>query len=92
MLKSDKPTLWGRWFPVIEAADIWAHTLTADDLTSDDFHQADLRHHCYELHIAATHLAWFVQTGDAANLNKLAVVVEEILARGPSLTRRSPVP
>jgi aminoglycoside phosphotransferase (APT) family kinase protein len=58
-------TFWGDGFhPGIAAA--VDRTFTGDEVE---------RHHCYELHIAATHLGWYAWTDDDANL---AVVVDAV--------------
>ena len=76
-------TLWGRWHPVIGATDVWERTLDAQDLSVPDLHNAAIRHHCYELHIAATHMGWFVKTGETEALRWLLALTQEILDRGP---------
>ena len=76
-------TLWGNWFPAIAQLDLWQRTLNASDLNEDDLKDASLRHHCYELQIAASHFGWFVWTGEDEQLAKLADVVEQVLERGP---------
>jgi aminoglycoside phosphotransferase (APT) family kinase protein len=58
-------TFWGDGFhPGIAAA--VDRTLIGDEVE---------RHHCYELHIAATHLGWYAWTDDEENL---AVVVDAV--------------
>ncbi|MEM7115855.1 MAG: aminoglycoside phosphotransferase family protein [Chloroflexota bacterium] len=76
-------TFWGNWFPAIAQLDLWQRTLNAPDLNKDDLKDASLRHHCYELQIAASHFGWFVWTGEDEQLAKLADVVEQVLERGP---------
>ena len=76
-------TQWSDWHPGIAAADVWRRTLAAPDLTTDDLADAPLRHHCYELQIAASHFGWYVFTGDDENLARIARRAEGILARGP---------
>ena len=76
-------TLWGRWCPAIAQTNLWQRTLEAPDLSEDDLRDAPLRHHCYELQIAASHLGWFAWTGEEKELAKLAGVVEQLLERGP---------
>lgn len=76
-------TFWGGWHPVIKQADLWQRTLTAPELGSHDLHDAALRHHCYELQIAASHLGWNAWTGDDAGLEAVATAATELLRRGP---------
>lgn len=78
-------TLWGPWHPGIEAADLWQRTLKALDLTKTDLIDAPLRHHCYELQIAASHFGWNVWTGNEKALAEVAERAEAILDRGPLL-------
>ncbi|HEY2355649.1 MAG TPA: phosphotransferase [Gaiellaceae bacterium] len=71
-------TFWGAWgLPGIAAVDPWS--LRADDESPD----AAIRHHCYELHIGATHLCWNTQIGDDAELEKVARQLSELLESGP---------
>jgi hypothetical protein len=44
---------------------------------------AQLRHHCYELQIAASHLGWNAWTGDDDALAAVARAAERTLERGP---------
>jgi hypothetical protein len=44
---------------------------------------APQRHHCYELQIGATHLAWNAWAGDEAGLRRVAAHTEMLLERGP---------
>lgn len=76
-------TLWGPWHPGIEAANLWQRTLEAGDLNSADLHSAALRHHCYELQIAASHFGWNIWTDNAQGLADVAARAEQILKRGP---------
>jgi hygromycin-B 4-O-kinase len=70
-------TFWGGWHPGIAAIDPWS--LRADDGAPD----AAARHHCYELHIGATHLCWNAQIDDAAGLQEVATKLAELLESGP---------
>ena len=76
-------TLWSDWHPGIAAADVWGRTLADASLGANDLADAPLRHHCYELQIAASHLGWYTWTGDAENLARLAGIAGGLLARGP---------
>jgi len=79
-------TVWGPWHPGIEAADLWQRTLQADDLNETDLLNAPLRHHCYELQIAASHFAWNIWTGNEQALAEVAARAEAILERRPLTT------
>ncbi len=70
-------TFWGTWLPGIAAIDPWS--LRADDASPD----ATIRHHCYELHIGATHLCWYTQTDNEAELKNVAAKLAELLESGP---------
>lgn len=77
-------TFWGATFhPGIAALDVWS--LVAGDRSIDDGALADaaLRHHCYELHIGATHLGWYAWTGDVESLQRVATHAAMLLERGP---------
>ena len=76
-------TFWGAWHAAISATDLWHRTLAAADLREGDLVDAQLRHHCYELQIAASHLGWQAWTGDDRELAAVADAAERVLARGP---------
>ena len=76
-------TLWGPWHPGIEAADPWRRTCESPDLGASDLAYAPLRHHCYELQIAASHFGWNLWTGNEEDLAAVADRAEAILERGP---------
>ena len=76
-------TFWGRWHPGIAAADLWQRTLNDPDLSETDLSNAPLRHHCYELQIAASHFGWNVWTDNAQELAAVAARAEFVLESGP---------
>jgi len=76
-------TVWSPWHPVIDTADIWTRVLAADDLSEADLKNAAIRHHCYELQIAASHMGWYAWTEDEENMASLVKVITLILHRGP---------
>ena len=76
-------TFWGPWHPGIAAADLWRRTLNAADLTESDLVDAERRHHCYELQIAASHFGWNVWTGNDEGLAAVAAEAQRVLDRGP---------
>lgn len=76
-------TFWGPWYPGIAAAKVWENTLAADDLDEADLVDAAVRHHCYELQIAASHFGWHLWLGDDNGLAAVADAAERILKRGP---------
>ncbi len=76
-------TFWGDWHPGIAAAGLWQRTLAAPDLVEADLVDASLRHHCYELQIAASHFGWNAWTGDLKELQAVADAAERVLSRGP---------
>jgi aminoglycoside phosphotransferase (APT) family kinase protein len=76
-------TLWDAWHPVIAQCEIWQRTLQSEDLDSSDLENAGIRHHCYELQIAASHMGWYAWTEDKENMNRLVERINEILKRGP---------
>jgi aminoglycoside phosphotransferase (APT) family kinase protein len=76
-------TFWSPWHPGIAAADAWQLTVTASDLTSADLVHAPARHHCYELAIGASHLGWYLWTGDHRELERATARLAELLRRGP---------
>ncbi len=79
-------TVWSPWHPAIAGANLWQRTLEAPDLGDTDLADAPLRHHCYELQIAAAHLGWYARIDDDHEQNKLADVIDGILERGPLAT------
>lgn len=78
-------TFWGAFHAGIAAADVWGRTLTAPWATGDPgaLTDASLRHHCYELQIGASHLAWNAWTGDEEGLGWVAAHTAMVLERGP---------
>jgi aminoglycoside phosphotransferase (APT) family kinase protein len=76
-------TFWSPWHPAIAEAELWRRTLEAPDLEPADLADAALRHHCYELQIAASHLGWQVWVDNAEDLAAVARATEALLARGP---------
>jgi aminoglycoside phosphotransferase (APT) family kinase protein len=76
-------SFWGAWHPGIAATDPWHSILSAPDLGPADLDDAELRHHCYELQIAASQLGWSAWTGDGEGLRAIADEAEILLERGP---------
>lgn len=76
-------TFWAAWHPVIEAADMWQRMTPATETPRVDLADAPIRHHCYELQIAASHFGWYVRTDDAENLKAAVERASMILERGP---------
>jgi aminoglycoside phosphotransferase (APT) family kinase protein len=72
-------TFWGAWHPGVAAIDPWS-------LRADGSPDAAIRHHCYELHIGATHLCWNAQIGDDTELAKVAAELAQLLESGPRPT------
>ena len=50
---------------------------------ADAWIDAPMRHHCYELHIGLTALAWNVWVGDSEALQAIATQLAVVLERGP---------
>jgi aminoglycoside phosphotransferase (APT) family kinase protein len=70
-------TFWGETFhPGIAALDAWSFVGGSDV-------DAALRHHCYELHIGASHLGWYAWTDDAESLRVVEAHTAMLLERGP---------
>lgn len=76
-------TFWGAWHPGIAAVGLWDRMLCSPSLTPADRAEAAARHHCYEIHIGATHLGWTAWTGNSDELAAVAAHTEDVLARGP---------
>jgi hypothetical protein len=78
-------TFWGTFFPGIAAAEMCDRVLTAPWASQEPTALADAphRHHCYELQIGATHLAWNAWVGDEAGLRWVAAHTAMLLERGP---------
>ena len=76
-------TVWSPWHAGIAATNLWQRTLNAPDLSKSDLHDAALRHHCYELQIAASHFGWTIWTNNDEDLALVAARAEEVLNRGP---------
>ena len=76
-------TFWGALaHPGIDAIDSLGRTLAT--APAGDLADAAIRHHCYELHIGAEHLGWYVVTKDDDWLRKDAAHLEMLLERGPA--------
>lgn len=78
-------SFWEPWHPGIERVDVWNRTIRSE-IEGDDMQDAALRHHCYELHIGAQHLAWCAWTGNGASLAGVALRTAHVLERGPRTT------
>lgn len=76
-------TFWEAWHPGIAAADVRGRVLASPEPADADLTDGALRHHCYELHIGATHLGWNAWTGDETSLRQVAAATAEVLERGP---------
>ena len=78
-------TFWGAFHPGIAAADVFHRVVRDPSITSDPraLDGAAHRHHCYELHIGATHLGWNAWVGDEEALRAVAAHTTMILERGP---------
>jgi aminoglycoside phosphotransferase (APT) family kinase protein len=77
-------TFWGEAFhPGIAAADPWRRTIDDPTVTPADLADAAVRHHCYELQIAASHLGWYSWTEDEPSLRRLTALTGELLERVP---------
>lgn len=84
-------TFWGAWHPGIAAADVFRRVLRNPWIATDSraLEDAATRHHCYELHIGATHLGWKAWVGDSEGLRAVAAHTAAILDRGPLLAEGS---
>ncbi len=76
-------TFWGGWHPGIAAIDVWERTVRSEALPAEALRDAAIRHHCYQLHIGATHLGWHAWTGDLGELRAVAARTEHLLEQGP---------
>lgn len=77
-------TLWGSMFhPGIAALDVFDLVMCDPDLSDEARSDAALRHHCYELQIAASHLGWYAWTGEDDHLRRMASFTRELLRRRP---------
>lgn len=75
-------SFWEPWHPGIQQLDAWTRT-ASQPIEGDDMHDAEIRHHCYELHVGVQHLAWCSWTGNAASLAGVALRTAHVLERGP---------
>ena len=79
-------SVWGPvFYPGIAATDPLSDLLRDRSLRRDEDALADaaVRHHCYELQIAFTHLGWSLGTWDQKHLDATVDLIGEILDRGP---------
>ena len=82
-------SVWGPvFYPGIAATDPLADLLHHTALRHDETALADaaVRHHCYELQIALSHLGSSLGTWDPEHVNATVALLTEILERGPVLT------
>lgn len=76
-------TFWGGSFhPGIAAADLLARVVRAP-WAAGDLEDAAVRHHCYELHVGATHLGWNAWIGDDEALATVTRHTGGLLEHGP---------
>ena len=73
-------TFWGRWHEGIGALGLWERV--APTLPGAQGHDLGVRHHAYELQIAASHLGWFATLGDDENLHWTLRQLDELLESG----------
>jgi aminoglycoside phosphotransferase (APT) family kinase protein len=73
------------WYPGIAAADPWGGVQREPSIRDDATAWVDAseRHHCYELHIGLTALAWNIWVGDTEALHRIARHLDAVLERGP---------
>lgn len=78
-------SFWGASHPGVAAADPWGRIRTSASVLAEPeaLRDAALRHHCYELHIGAVHLAWNVWVDDREWLQWTARHTDMVLERGP---------
>jgi aminoglycoside phosphotransferase (APT) family kinase protein len=78
-------TFWSPWYPGIAAADPWGGIQQEPSVLKDPgaLTDAAVRHHCYELHVGATHLGWNAWIGDLAELGRVTDHLSAVLERGP---------
>jgi aminoglycoside phosphotransferase (APT) family kinase protein len=78
-------TFWGAFHPGIAAAAVFDRVASDPSMAADPqaLDRAAQRHHCYELHIGATHLGWHAWTGERDALDAVAAQTAKVLERGP---------
>lgn len=79
-------TFWGESFhPGIAAAGPWGRITTEPSIVREPeaLTDAAVRHHCYELQIGASHLAWHTWLGNHDDRQRVARQLAMILERGP---------
>lgn len=78
-------TFWSAFHPGIAAADVFRRVVSDTSIAAEppDLNSAAERHHCYELHIGATHLGWNTWVGDEQALQAVAAHTAAVLERGP---------
>jgi len=84
-------TFWSVFHPGIAAAEPWDRVRQAPWVKPDPtaLMDASIRHHCYELHIGATHLGWSAWVDDVTALSQVADRLTDVLDRGPLGDRHS---
>jgi aminoglycoside phosphotransferase (APT) family kinase protein len=75
-------TFWGPWHPGIAALDLFGRTMASPPCDADALVDASARHHCYELHIGARHLAWNAWTHNDVELRAVAAHTQRTLESG----------
>ena len=75
-------THWAPWFTCIDAEGLYERVLGDAALDGAALEDAALRHECYELQIAASHVGWFLWNDDEENLGRLVEQLEGLLALG----------
>ncbi len=74
-------TFWGRWYPGIGALRLWDRVVPR--LEGTDAVDVGIRHHVYELQIAANHVGWYATIGDDDGLSWTVRQLDEVLEQGP---------
>lgn len=73
------------WYPGIAAAEPWERVGQEPSIQDDAgaWVDASARHHCYELHIGVTALAFNIWAGDAEKVQQIATQLAVVFERGP---------
>lgn len=72
---------WGQWFEGFSNPALTERLLEAPDLVAADLQDHQLRLTCYQLHIALTHIDWYLQLSEPQWLNRMVTATRSLIRK-----------
>ena len=72
---------WGRWFVGFSDPHLADRLLGVADLSTEDLEDWELRLSCYQLHIAVTHIDWYINTSEPERLERMVASAQTLIAK-----------